>query len=607
MSSFVQEHEHHWPRIVVELPELRKTSGGLFSAREVMTYAVCCVQGGNPLESPRAFPKHGVRHRYSDFEALSLRLQRRFGTEGMLIPPLPPKSLRKNQDVDFIKQRMNGLQFFMEGIAASPFLFHDVLTQKFLKRTTTEGAGSIAALLDEGGNAAGHFTPLPSSSSSSNPPSSPLSSASLAAMHNRGYVQWTEFLSSFVLPPDPDMMVEKVRLELDTCERILSEVLKGGRALAAGFGQYARGLQAFSRSMHILAEGERKVEVLNKVGTTEEDKDSSSCAEQESSSNKNASSQPLALYNTPLLELASRTADLYASTVPGFLAAPDQASFLFSSLLEYEQSRIQSLKSLLAGRDDLHTSILKLQKKVHSLRQPSASPADRELYESRLAKEEVRLYKFTKALLCYTLPAVAQQRTWNLNRALANLAAITTSAAAASFGQAMGYLKSLGWDAGDIVEEANENGAALLVPPIPVIALPQTGEEKKQQQQQQQHAGATKKKGPAAAAAAAAAAARKPGSFLQGRPVPPPPAAAAVEAGGGEEERKRGSSGSTSGGSGSSISTTMPTTDSIVTAAALLGSGGGKGASGKAPWDNDDEAENPFEKKEGVGASTLSS
>jgi len=429
-------------------------------------------------------------------------------------------------------------------------------------------------------------------------------------MHNRGYVQWTEFLSSFVLPPDPDMMVEKVRLELDTCERILSEVLEGGRALAAGFGQYARGLQAFSRSMHVLAEGEREVEVLNKVGTTKEDRESSSCAEQASSSNKNASSQPLALYKTPLLELASRTADLYASTVPGFLAAPDQASFLFFSLLEYEQSRIQSLKSLLAGRDDLHTSILKLQKKVHSLRQPSASPADRELYESRLAKEEVRIYKFTKALLCYTLPAVAQQRTWNLNRALANLAAITTSAAATSFGQSMGYLKSLGWDAGEIVEEANENGTALLVPPIPVIALPQTGEEKQQQEQQQQrqrHAGATMKKGPAAAAAAAAAAARKPGSFLQERPVPPPPAAAAVEAGGGEEERKRGCSGSTSGGSGSSIFTTMPTTDSIVTAAALLGSGGGKGAIGKAPWDSDDEAENPFEKKEGVGASTLSS
>ena len=589
----------------MELPELRKTSGGLFSAREVMTYAVC-VQGGNPLESPRAFPKHGVRHRYSDFEALSSRLQRRFGTEGMLIPPLPPKRLRKNQNVDFIKQRMNGLQFFMEGIAASPFLFHDVLTQKFLKRTTTEGAGSIAALLDEGDTAVGHFAPLPSSSSStSNPPSSPLSSASLAAMHNRGYVQWTEFLSSFVLPPDPDMMVEKVRLELDTCERILTEVLEGGRALAAGFGQYARGLQAFSRSMHVLAEGERRVDVLNKVGTTEqEDKDKEE--EGGGGSNNNASSHPMALFTTPLPELASCTADLYANTSPNYLAAPDQASFLFASLLEYEQSRIQSLKSLLAGRDDLHNSILKLQKKVHSLRQPSASPADRELNESRLAKEEVRLYKFTKALLCYTLPAVAQQRTWNLNRALANLAAISTSAAAASLSQAIGYLKVLGWDAVEIVDEANESGAALLVPPIPVIALPlQAGEGKKKQQQQ---AGATKKKGPAAAAAAAAAAARKPGSFLHDNRAPLPSAAAAVEAGGEEEERKRGSSGSTSGsgGSGSSITSTLPTTDSIVTAAALLGSGGGKGASGKAPWDSDDEAENPFEKKEVVGASTLS-
>eukprot|EP00624_Nannochloropsis_granulata_P004816 evm.model.NODE_34240_length_32379_cov_28.507706.2 len=526
----------------------------------------------------------------------------------MLIPPLPPKGLRKKQDVDFIKLRMNGLQLFVEGIAASPFLFHDILTQRFLKRTTTDGAGSIAALLDEGDNSVGQFTPLPSSSSFSNPPSFPLSSASLAAMHNQGYMQWTEFLSSFVLPPDPDVMVEKVRLELDTCEKVLSDVMEGGKAQAAGFGQHARGLRAFSRSMHVLVEGERRVQILNRVEMTE-GRDGSSSAEQESS-NDNAFSPPRALYTTPLPELASRTADLYANIVPSFLAAPGQASFLFSSLIEYEQSRIQSLKSLVAGRNDLHTSILKLQKKIHSLRQPSASSADRELYESRLAQAEVHLYKFTKALLCYTLPAVAQQRTWNLNRALANLAAISTSAASASFGQAMDYLKVLGWDAAGIVEDANENGVALLVPLMPVIALPQAGEEKNiQRQQQQKEKGGARQKGPTAAAAAAAAAARKPGSFLYDKPEPVPSPVATEGAGGGEEERKRGSGGSTSdrGGGGSSITASLPTTDSIITAASLLGPGDGKGASGKAPWESDDEAENPFEKEEGVKASTSSS
>ncbi|GAB5030797.1 sorting nexin [Nannochloropsis oceanica] len=597
MSSFVQEYEQHRPCIVVELPELRKTSGGLFSAREVMTYAVC-VQGGNSFESPRPFPKHGVRHRYSDFEALSRGLQRRFGTEGMLIPPLPPKGLRKKHDVDFIKQRMNGLQFFMEGIAASPFLFHDILTQKFLKRTTTEGAGSIVAILDEGDNSVGQIIPLPSSSSSSKPPSSPLSSASMAAMHNQGYIQWTEFLSSFVLPPDPDVMVEKVRIELDSCEKVLSEVMEGGKALAAGFGQYARGLQAFSYSMHVLAEGERRVEVLNKVEVTEGREDSSS-AEQESS-NDNASSPLRALYTIPLPELASHTADLYANIVPTFLAAPGQASFFFSPLIEYEQSRIQSLKTLLAGRNDLRTSILKLQKKVEGLRQPSASSADRELYESRLAQAEVHLYKFTKALLCYTLPAVAQQRTWNLNRALANLAAISTPAASASFGQTMGYLKVLGWDAAEVVEEANENGVALMVPHIPVIALPQAGEEKNmQREERQKETTVLKQKSPAATASAAVVAARKPGSFLYDKPLPSP---VAVESAGGEEERKRGSGLSTSdsGGDGNSITTTWPMTDPIVTVASSLGSGDRKGASGKAPWESDDEVENPFEKEEGV-------
>ncbi len=455
MSSFLKEPEVQGrPRIVVELPELR-ASGGLLS-RNVMTYAVCVHGAGD------GYPKNGVRHRYSDFEALATRLQRRFGAEGMLVPPLPPKKLVGNTDLDFIKSRTNGLQLFVDGIAASPFLFQDLVTHQFLTRET-EAGGSIAELLDavDDGAAAAALEARPSS------------------VANPGYVKLTEFLSAFSLPPDPDALLDKMRVELDVCERVLKDVLEGCKALQAGFGQYTTGLQAFSHSLHVLAEGERSVDLLNQLGTEldvktyyDNKKGEEPIASSSKSKKKKEDDEDAAPPVTSIPLLAAQTADLYAATTQGYLATPDQTAFFFSAILEYELGNLHGLKALLAAREDMHVAIQKLQKKVEALKHagPSAQ-SNRELQETRLDKEEVHYYKHTKALLCFTIPLVAAQRTRNLNRAVARLAAISTAAAAGAFTHAQAYLEILQWDPVELVDEANEAGAALVVPPIPSFGL----------------------------------------------------------------------------------------------------------------------------------------
>lgn len=511
MSHILQDYERHQLRIVVELPELRKISGGLLTARQVMTYAVC-VQCGNSTQSPFKFPKYGVRHRYSDFEALSLRLQRRFGAEGMLIPPLPPKSIRNNKDMDFIKSRMNWLQYFMDGIAASPFFFNDLLTQKFLTRTTTGGNDSIVALFDEGlGETLPHAS-CPPLSSEESPPAPP--STSLTSTHNRGYVQWTEYLSSFVLPLEPEVVIEKVRGEIDTAESAVRATLEAYQALGEGIRQYAKGIQIFSQSMHVLAEGEGKIESLNAVDTSHKD---TSEGDQGTRGSFHAEEPHVVAFApfprwTPIPALASQAANMFADTVPGYQGVPEQAAYLFLARLEYELVRLQALKGLVAGREALLASILKLQKKVHRLRHGSASPADREVYEGRLATEEVALYKFTKAFLCYTVPHTARERTQNLNRAVANLVALQTSAAAASLARTHSFWRAWAGDSEEVVEEANEVGGRLLLPLVPAFALPVLSMENKGQEgpSQPNRAQAATKERPGAAP-------RGSGSFLQER------------------------------------------------------------------------------------------
>ena len=98
-----------------------------------------------------------------------------------------------NQENDFIKRRMTGLSLFCGGLASNPFLMNDLTTERFLTHSSEEsmgmsigGGGSLAALDDD---------------------QSDLISS------NVGYCQWSEYLSGFPLPMEPDTTLERVSQE----------------------------------------------------------------------------------------------------------------------------------------------------------------------------------------------------------------------------------------------------------------------------------------------------------------------------------------------------------------------------------------------------------
>lgn len=112
----------------VEDPETVK--GGLMS-KSYLTYRILSRQVGRDLV--------GVRHRYSEFEAVRKLLKDRYSLVGILVPQLPPKKMMgsSSQESAFVKERTQGLTLFCEGIASNPFLCNDAAWRDFIRPAST--------------------------------------------------------------------------------------------------------------------------------------------------------------------------------------------------------------------------------------------------------------------------------------------------------------------------------------------------------------------------------------------------------------------------------------------------------------------------------------
>lgn len=272
---------------------------------------------------------------------------------------------------------------------------------------------------------------------------------------------------------------------------------------------------------------------------------------------------------------------------PGYTALQPQLSHLFGEALEYELAVLQALTALLQGQDSLATRLLKLQRKVHGLlalpphrRSAPQARAELEGLQAQLGREEVRVYKYTKAVLCFSVPGAARARAVCLRRAFGHLAAVTAAAAAVACNAFLTYLGEVGMTPTEVVEAANDAAAALVLPPVPPIALP-SGASKGGGRRPA--AGASK--GAATTTSTAALAASKPerpGSFLA-EPAPIPSSSSSAA---GEGQQQPAASVHNNNGA-SSVVLTLP----VVTAPApALASS----TSGKAPWESDDEADDSF-------------
>lgn len=80
--------------------------------KSYLTYRILLKQQGRDVV--------GIRHRYSEFEALQKSLFDRYSTFGILVPDLPPKkvigSFVTKTESMFIKERTHGLSLFCEDI-----------------------------------------------------------------------------------------------------------------------------------------------------------------------------------------------------------------------------------------------------------------------------------------------------------------------------------------------------------------------------------------------------------------------------------------------------------------------------------------------------------
>lgn len=92
-----------------------KIAGGL-GGKTYLSYRILYKQAGRDVV--------GVRHRYSEFEAMRMELRDRYHPLGILVPALPPKHLitsmtttmisNNKLDQPFVKERTLGLTLFCE-------------------------------------------------------------------------------------------------------------------------------------------------------------------------------------------------------------------------------------------------------------------------------------------------------------------------------------------------------------------------------------------------------------------------------------------------------------------------------------------------------------
>ncbi len=110
LNDWLETFSYQNVQIWCEDPETCFTGGVL--NKSYLTYRILMKQVGRDIV--------GIRHRYSEFEALRIGLKDRYALLGILVPSLPPKNsvssliTARSGEKSFIKERTLGLTMFCE-------------------------------------------------------------------------------------------------------------------------------------------------------------------------------------------------------------------------------------------------------------------------------------------------------------------------------------------------------------------------------------------------------------------------------------------------------------------------------------------------------------
>jgi len=342
-----------------EDPEMNK--GGLLT-KSYLTYRMLLKRTGSDLI--------GVRHRYSEFEAVRKALKDRYYPLGIVVPQLPAKKMlgSRDQESAFVKERTQGLSLFTREVVSNPFLFNDSDWKEFMRSPSSSYSDS------DGGE-------------------------------NVGEKMLTEALR-LLEPPFKFTMSTRMdgfRDELNAIEQQVVNLVKHLRNAQAIEKSLALAQEAINSSMQTWSEAEtHRVKSLN--GYPFECPDSI-VREQERLTTTIACGFRLGLNKS-----MSR------------MHAPDYAGALLISALEGELSRIESLRELVKQHDDMVGVMgqigMRLEKAASGKSKDSIPDLQRQL---ELKQNELSFYY--KGFVYFTLPLCARLRTAVLRKAFSYIGA----------------------------------------------------------------------------------------------------------------------------------------------------------------------------------------
>ncbi|KAJ1434685.1 hypothetical protein B484DRAFT_417365 [Ochromonadaceae sp. CCMP2298] len=389
--------------------------------KSYLTYRILMKQVGRDVV--------GVRHRYSEFEALRKSLRDRYGPLGILVPSLPPKDslssvIGTNQKQTFIKERTLGLTLFCELVIASPWLRNDSEWKDFLKPKT-----------------GGLFAPDGGLASSSSSKASSIASALIGSTirsrpvlaspesENAGEMKLYSCLSLLEVPYKHTMpqRIEDVRMEMLQVEKFARPVLEKVRVLQASERAYCNANSALATALKqwVAVEG-TAVKTLG--GKTFDETEGVLFLPEE---------QPM--------HSVDRTADLLQTKAKLLDQFPTYTGICLAVMVGQELALVDALRDLLRTHDEMVAGIESVAGKIVKAEASRSVNKFEVVAEQRIVLEERQacLTAFYKGFIFFSLPTCARQRAASLRKFSSAHASANLTAAHALYGACLTFFTEM--------------------------------------------------------------------------------------------------------------------------------------------------------------------
>ena len=352
LESWYKSNEETTIKIWVENPEILVEKKFGVQKKSYATFRVLMKSSSGELVC--------VRHRFSEFETLRENLRDRYLPLGIFVPQLPAKKLINNTDSEFIKERMQGLTLFCEGIVMNPFLRHDSTFRSFMDMRSDPSGTNVGECM--------------------------LGSA-LARLPN---------------PSNPLVRYMVIKEEVVAMEKQSKAVLEATRSAQQA---YSSMVQANTNMQSALA------------GWSGLEQDSVRAL----SGKYNGQQDPMVRDADGVALSLQRLSKFYSDQHGAICDFPDYAGALYTPAFEYEHNRCCAFLELFKYHDDLANFIDKQRSKVEKMDRTKLDKLTEA--NAILEEKKICLNAFYKGLLFFSVPLATRDRCHSLRRTAGYLGA----------------------------------------------------------------------------------------------------------------------------------------------------------------------------------------